>query len=118
MWEVLSFSYRIRKSSSTTPAAEAHGLDYRRSVYLSGSVCESDLNLRPIGGVGSVGLRVRSGNAAVCLWLGAEPPQVVADVKQLSVDAVLDGLALQVHPEPRAGQHDGRMILKAFQKVN
>lgn len=81
--------------------------------------CESaDLDVRPVGCVGSVGVCVHTGSAGVCLCLGAEPPQVVADVEQLSVDAVLHTLAVQVHSEAGAGQHDGRVVLKALQEVN
>ncbi|KAF3852152.1 hypothetical protein F7725_005507 [Dissostichus mawsoni] len=105
------------QNSSKTTAAEAHGLDYCE-------VCASDrvhsvfpdLYVGPVGCVGPVGVCVHTGSVGVCLRLGAQPPQVVADVEQLSVDAVLHTLALQVHSEAAAGQHYGRVVLKALQE--
>lgn len=78
----------------------------------------SDLNVGPVGRVGSVGVCVHAGSVGVCLRLGAQPPQVVADVQQLSVDAVFYAFAVQVHSEAGAGQHYGRVVLKALQEVH
>ena len=78
----------------------------------------SDLNVGPVSCVGSVGVCVHAGSVGVCLRLGAQPPQVVADVEQLSVDAVLDTLAVQVHSEAGAGKHYGRVVLEALQEVH
>lgn len=78
----------------------------------------SDLNVGPVSCVGSVGVCVHAGSAGVCLRLGAKPPQVVADVEQLSVDAVFHTLAVQVHSEACTGEHYGRVVLKALQEVH
>lgn len=77
-----------------------------------------DLDVGPVGCVGSIGVCLHAGGVGVCLAFGAEPPQVVADVQQLSVDAVFHTLAVQVHPETGAGEHDGRVVLKALQEVH
>lgn len=77
-----------------------------------------NLNFRPVSCIGSIGVCLHTGSVGVCLRLGAEPPQVVADVEQLSVDAVFYTLAVQVHSEARAGQHNWRMVLKALQEVD
>lgn len=42
----------------------------------------------------------------------------MADVEQLSVDAVFHALAVQVHSEAGAGQYNGRVVLKALQEVH
>lgn len=60
----------------------------------------SDLDVRPVGRVGSIGLCVHTGSGVVSLSLGPQTPQVVTDIEQLSVDAVLHTLAVQVHSEP------------------
>lgn len=77
-----------------------------------------NLNFRPVSCVGSIGVCLHTGSVGVRLRLGAEPPQVVADVEQLSVDAVFHTLAVQVHFEACTGQHDGRVVLKALQEVD
>lgn len=122
----MSFIYGIMGNSSTSAAAEAHGLDDPARCVAFDSGCTgrrgahvSHLDVGPVGRVGAVGVRVHGGGAAaVALRLGAEAPQVVADVKQLPVDAVLHALAVQVHPEAGAGEHDGRVVLKALQEVH
>lgn len=87
-------------------------------MWVSDSVQYADLNVRPVSCVGAVGVRVHTRGAGVCLRLGAQPPQVVADVEQLSVDAVFNALAVQVHSEAGTGQHYGRVVLKALQEVH
>lgn len=94
-----------------------------RCVYFKlCSVCScvrlSDLDVWPISCIGTVGVCVQAGSVDVWLRLGAEPPQVVSDVEQLSVDAVLYTLAVQVHSEAGAGEHYRRVVLKALQEVH
>ena len=83
-------------------------------------VCVSliDLNVRPVSCVGTIGVRVHTGSVGVCLGLGAQPPEVVANVEQLSVDAVFYTLAVQVNSEASTGQYNGRMVLKTLQEVH
>lgn len=115
----MSFIYGIMRNSSTTTAAKAHGLDYCKvCAFDSTRASLSDLDVGPVSRVGAVGVRVHGGSVGVGLRLGAEPPQVVANVEQLSVDAVLYTFTVQVHSEAGAGQHDGRMVLEALQEVH
>lgn len=91
----MSFSYGIMKNFSKTKAV-IHDWDY---CWAHVRVNLPDLNVRPVSRVGSIGLRVHTGSVGVCLRLGAQTPQIVANVEQLPVDAVLDALAVQVHSE-------------------
>lgn len=60
---------------------------------------------------------LRLGRPTVRAGLAPQPPQEVADVEQVLVDAVLHAVSLQVHLETLARQNDGRWVLIGLQDV-